>query len=117
MPFKIYKGDDVIAEGESPLTITGVGSGVSVAKGEYQATRVEDDKESDRVDIPAFETLTTTTTTTEPTTTTTTEPTTTSTTTEPTTTTTTTAEPTTTTTTTAEPTTTTTTTEADDEDE
>lgn len=109
--FKIYKGDEVIAEGESPLTITGVGSGVSVAKGEYQATRIEDDKESDRVDIPAFETLTTTTTTTEPTTTTTTTTSTTTTTTKPTTTTTTTkATTTTTTTTTTAPTTTTTTT-------
>lgn len=99
--FKIYKGDDVVDSGESPLEITGVGSGETVEKGEYQAVRVgEEGKESDRVDVPGFETLTTTTTTTEPTTTTTTtEATTTTTTTEPTTTTTTTEEPTTTTTT------------------
>ncbi|WZY36121.1 hypothetical protein NSR02_07180 [Bacillus sp. FSL W8-1122] len=106
MPFKIYQGSTVIAEGESPLEITGVGADTEVAAGEYQAVRVADGKESERVDIPAFKTLPTTTTTT------TTEPTTTTTTTEPTTTTTT-AAPTTTTTTTAEPTTTTTTTESD----
>lgn len=55
--FKIYKGDSVIVEGESPLTITGIAPNTDVAKGEYQAVRVEDDKESDRVDIPAFKTL------------------------------------------------------------
>ncbi|WP_193064956.1 hypothetical protein [Oceanobacillus oncorhynchi] len=110
MPFKIYKGDTVVDEGESPLEITGLDSGTEVEKGEYEVVRVEDGKESDRVDVPAFETLTTTTTTTEPTTTTTTTE-------EPTTTTTTTEAPTTTTTTTEEPTTTTTTTEADDEEE
>lgn len=111
--FKIYKGDEVIDEGESPLEITGVGANKEVAKGEYQAVRVDGENESKRVDIPAFKTLTTTTTTTQPTTTsTTTEPTTTSTTTEATTTTTST-----TTTTTEAPTTTTTTTEADDGDE
>lgn len=105
--FKIYKGDEVIDEGESPLEITGVGANKDVAKGEYQAVRVDGENESKRVDIPAFKTLTTTTTTT-------TEPTTTTTTTQATTTTTstttTTAAPTTTTTTTAAPTTTTTTT-------
>lgn len=98
MSFKIYKGNAVVAEGESPLEITGVGANKEVAAGEYQAVRVADGKESKRVDIPAFKTLPTTTTTT---------------TTEPTTTTTTTAAPTTTTTTTVEPTTTTTTTESD----
>ncbi|GGB26797.1 hypothetical protein GCM10011409_00140 [Lentibacillus populi] len=109
--FKIYKGDTVINEGESPLEITGVGSGKTVENGEYQAVRVEDDKESDRVDIPGFETLTTTTTTKPTTTTTTTKATTTTTTEKPTTTTTTTkATTTTTSTTTAAPTTTTTTT-------
>lgn len=116
MSFKIYKGNAVVAEGESPLEITGVGANKEVAAGEYQAVRVADGKESKRVDIPAFKTLpTTTTTTTEPTTTTTTTSTTTTTTTTaaPTTTTTTTVAPTTTTTTTVEPTTTTTTTESD----
>lgn len=57
MTFKIYKGDEVVVEGESPLEIKGLGSNKSVAKGEYQAVRVEDDKESERVDVPAFKTL------------------------------------------------------------
>lgn len=55
--FKIYKGESVVVEGESPLTITGIDPNTEVPKGEYQAVRVEDDKESDRVDIPAFTTL------------------------------------------------------------
>lgn len=57
MPFKIYKDDDVIAEGESPLTITGINPNTDVAKGEYQAVRVEGEEESERIDIPAFKTL------------------------------------------------------------
>jgi hypothetical protein len=57
MPFKIYKGDTAVAEGESPLTITGVAPNTDVAAGEYQATRIDGDRESDRVDIPAFKTL------------------------------------------------------------
>ena len=57
MPFKIYKDDDVIAEGESPLTITGINPNTDVAKGEYQAVRVDGENESERVDIPAFKTL------------------------------------------------------------
>ena|SRR5699024_3315679 len=55
--FKIYKGDEVIVEGESPLTITGLDPNKDVAKGTYQAVRVEDEKESEKVDIPAFTTL------------------------------------------------------------
>lgn len=55
--FKIYKGDDVVVEGKSPLTITGINPNTDVAKGEYQAVRVEGGKESERVDIPAFKTL------------------------------------------------------------
>lgn len=57
MSFRIYKGDDVIAEGESPLTITGIAPNTNVAVGEYQVVRVEDEKESDRVDILEFKTL------------------------------------------------------------
>lgn len=57
MSFKIYKGDDVVAEGENPLTITGIAPNTDVAKGTYQAVRVDGDKESNRVDIPAFKTL------------------------------------------------------------
>ncbi len=55
--FKIYKGDSVVVEGESPLTITGINPNTDVVAGEYQAVRVEDDRESERVDIPAFKTL------------------------------------------------------------
>lgn len=57
MTFKIYKDDEVVAEGESPLTITGINPNTDVAKGDYQAVRVEGDEESERVDIPAFKTL------------------------------------------------------------
>lgn len=55
--FKIYKGDDVIVEGESPLVITGLDSDTDIATGEYQVVRFKGEKESDRVDIPAFKTL------------------------------------------------------------
>lgn len=55
--YKIYKGDSVVAEGESPLAITGIDPNTDVAKGTYQAVRVDGDKESERVDIPAFKTL------------------------------------------------------------
>jgi len=55
--FRIYKGDTVIIEGESPLAITGLDPNTDVEKGEYQVVRVDGDKESDRVDIPAFTTL------------------------------------------------------------
>lgn len=57
MSFKIYKGEDVVVEGESPLAITGLDTSTDVATGEYQAVRVDGDEESDRVDIPAFKTL------------------------------------------------------------
>ncbi|ODJ51803.1 hypothetical protein BFR40_07350 [Brochothrix thermosphacta] len=55
--FKIYKGNNVVAEGASPLSITGVAANTQIAAGTYKATRVKDDKESDKVDIPAFKTL------------------------------------------------------------
>lgn len=57
MSFKIYKDDEVIVEGESPLSITGLNPDTDVPEGEYQVVRVEDDRESERVDIPAFKTL------------------------------------------------------------
>ncbi|MCT1904113.1 putative Ig domain-containing protein [Oceanobacillus sojae] len=58
MPFKIYKGDTLVVEGTSNrLEITGLESNTNVAAGEYQAVRVEDGNESDRVDIPSFTTL------------------------------------------------------------
>lgn len=55
--FKIYKGESVVVEGESPLSITGLEPNTEVATGEYQAVRVDGDKESDRVNIPSFKTL------------------------------------------------------------
>lgn len=55
--FKVYKGNDVIVEGESPLEIIGINTNTEVSEGEYQVVRVEDDRESERVDIPAFTTL------------------------------------------------------------
>ncbi|HGF7906318.1 TPA: hypothetical protein QFN80_001961 [Enterococcus faecium] len=56
--FKIYKKDGTkVTEGESPLTITGIAANTQVAKGDYQATRLVNDVESMKVDIPAFKTL------------------------------------------------------------
>lgn len=55
--FRIYKDDEMVVEGESPLTITDLDPDTDVAEGEYQAVRVEDERESERVDIPAFKTL------------------------------------------------------------
>lgn len=55
--FKIYKKNEVIVEGESPLTITGIDPNTEVDKGTYQVVRVDDGVESERVDVPAFKTL------------------------------------------------------------
>lgn len=55
--FKIYKNDEVITEGESPLSITGINPNTDVVAGEYQVVRVDGDKESERVDISSFKTL------------------------------------------------------------
>src|SRR5699024_1264764 len=54
--FRIYEGESVVVEGESPLTITGLDPNTDVAKGTYQAVRVDGDRESERVDIPGFKT-------------------------------------------------------------
>src|SRR5699024_8809113 len=54
---KIYKDDEIVTEGESPLEITGLNPNTDVAKGTYKAVRVEDGEESEKVDIPAFKTL------------------------------------------------------------
>ena len=96
----IYKDDAKVVEGkigETDVALTGIEPGTSVANGDYKAAFSDGTRESDRVDVPAFnvpdKTTTTTTTTVKPTTTTTT-----------------TVAPTTTTTTTEAPTTTTTTT-------
>ncbi len=55
--FKIYKDNTVVVEGASPLSITGVAANTQIATGAYKATRVKDNKESDKVDIPGFKTL------------------------------------------------------------
>lgn len=55
--FKIYKNDEVVVEGESPLTITGLNPDTEVAEGDYQAARIDGENESAKVDIPAFKTL------------------------------------------------------------
>ena len=55
--FRIYKNDEMVVEGESPLTITGIEPDTQVVKGTYQAVRVENEEESERVDVPAFKTL------------------------------------------------------------
>ena len=108
----LYKKDGTkIASGDigsKSVSLTGVDAGTSVAEGDYQVSFSDDNRESDKVDVPTFVVPTTTTTTAKPTTTTTT-----TTTTEKPTTTTTTAAPTTTTTTTEAPTTTSTTTAAE----
>src|SRR5699024_1959447 len=55
--FRIYKNDELIVEGKSPLTITGIEPNTQVVEGTYQAVRVENEEESQRVDVPAFKTL------------------------------------------------------------
>lgn len=55
--FRIYKNNAVIVESESPLSITGLNPNTNVLEGEYQVVRVENGKESKRVNIPAFKTL------------------------------------------------------------
>ena len=45
--FRIYKkSGEKIAEGTSPLAITGLSSGTVVNEGDYQATRVKGEQES-----------------------------------------------------------------------
>lgn len=55
--YRIYKDATKIVEGESPLTITGLEPNQDIAKGIYQAVRVDGEDESERVDVPAFKTL------------------------------------------------------------
>lgn len=55
--FRIYEGESVVVEGESPLAITGLDSNTEISKGTYQAVRVDGDNESERVDISSFNTL------------------------------------------------------------
>ena len=119
---KVYKGAEVVGsaergeDGKAKVTVDGLDANTDYPAGTYQVSFSNENGESEKVNVPAFKTkpTTTTTTTAKPTTTTTTTvaPTTTTTTSTvaPTTTTTTTVAPTTTTTTTVAPTTTTTTT-------
>lgn len=56
--FRIYKNDGTqVVEGESPLAITGLEPETVVAAGDYQAVRVVDGTESEKVDVPGFTTL------------------------------------------------------------
>ena len=57
MNFRIYKGETVITEGESPLSITGIAPNTAVSSGDYEVVRIDGERESERVDIPSFETL------------------------------------------------------------
>lgn len=55
--YRIYKKETKVVEGESPLTIKGLGPNKDILKGEYQVVRVDGKRESERVDIPPFKTL------------------------------------------------------------
>lgn len=55
--FKAYHGNEVVAEGQSPLEIKGVGPNKEVSAGEYHVVRVSEGKESKKVSVPAFKTL------------------------------------------------------------
>ena len=56
--FRIHKKDGTkVAEGESPLSITGVPPNTSVASGDYYAIAVENGYDSEPVNIPSFTTL------------------------------------------------------------
>lgn len=53
--FKINKKDGTnVAEGASPLAITGLAAGTKVAVGDYVAVAVDFGRESTPVPIPAF---------------------------------------------------------------
>ncbi|MEB7428489.1 hypothetical protein NGC25_14605 [Enterococcus faecalis] len=53
----VYKDNEVIVPASlSPLEITGVEPNTNVPKGTYQVVRIVGEKESERVDIPAFKT-------------------------------------------------------------
>lgn len=56
--YRIYKGSEKVVEGASPLTITGLDAGAKVTAGTYHIVRVQDEKESEKVAIPAFTVLT-----------------------------------------------------------
>lgn len=51
--FKVYNGEEVIKEGASPLTLTGL---TPSTKYNLKISAIEDDKESAKVDVPEFTT-------------------------------------------------------------
>lgn len=51
--FKVYKGEDVIKEGASPLAVTGL---TASTKYDLKISAVEDGKESAKVAVPSFTT-------------------------------------------------------------
>lgn len=55
--FRIYKGKEVVAEGDYPLSITGIESVKRTNKGTYKAKRIVNCGESNKVDLPVFTTL------------------------------------------------------------
>ena len=57
--FRVYKKADgaKIAEGVSPVGITGLAAGTAVSEGDYQVTRVQEGKESQKVNVGAFTVL------------------------------------------------------------
>lgn len=57
MPFRIYKDDTVVVEGDSPLEIDGCNPNTDIASGEYEVTRLENEQESERVPLGAWKTL------------------------------------------------------------
>ena len=57
MTFRIYRGVEIVAEGDSPLEITGLPQDTEYPAGRFEATRLENGRESERVDVPYFRTL------------------------------------------------------------
>lgn len=51
MIYRIYKKDELVAEGESPLTIKGLTPGQTIRKGTYQICTLQNGLESERVDL------------------------------------------------------------------
>lgn len=53
--FKVFKKDGTkVAQGASPLSITGIASNTVVKDGDYYAVAVENDRDSVKTDIPEF---------------------------------------------------------------
>lgn len=56
MIYRIYKKDELVAEGESPLTIKRLKPGQTIRKGTYQICTLQNGLESERVDLVGFKT-------------------------------------------------------------